>query len=43
MILKLSTLRVVECAQCIQKSEKIIATLWISSTKNYFLTALPGG
>jgi len=39
MILKLSALRVVAFAQCAQMGEKTIATLWISSIKNYFLTA----
>jgi len=33
MILKLSALRVVALAQCAQKGEKTIATLWISSTR----------
>ena len=33
MILKLSALRVVVFAQCAQKGEKTIATLWILSTK----------
>ena len=37
MILKLSPLRIVAFAQCAQKGEKIIAALWISSTKNIFL------
>jgi len=39
MILKLSELRVVAFAQFARKSERIIATLWILSTKNLFLTA----
>jgi len=37
--LKLSELRVVAFAQFARKSEKIIATLSILSTKNVFLTA----
>jgi len=39
MILKLSSLHVGECAQGVQKGKKTIATLWISSTKNYSLIA----
>jgi len=39
MILKMSELRVVAFAQFAKKSEKIIATLWILSAKNLFLTA----
>jgi len=36
--LKLSDLRVVAFAQFARKTEKIIVTLWILSTKNFFLT-----
>ena len=39
MILKLSELHVAACAQFARKNEKSIVTLWISSTKNLFLTA----
>jgi len=39
MILKPSELRVVACSQFAKKSEKIIVTLWILSSKNLFLTA----
>jgi len=38
MILKLGAVRVVASAQCLQKSGKTIVTLWIMSTKNFFLT-----
>jgi len=38
MILKLSALRVVAYSRCTQKSAKTIATSWIVSTKNVFLT-----
>jgi len=37
MILKLSELRVVAFAQFVREIERIIATLWILSTKTYFL------
>jgi len=37
MILKLSALHAAAFAQCGQKREK--TTLWISSTKNFFLIA----
>jgi len=37
MVLKLSALRVLAFAECAQKSEKTIMTLWILSTKNVFL------
>jgi len=39
LILKLSALCVVAFAQFSQKSEKNLMTLWIMSTKNFFLTA----
>jgi len=39
VLLKLSELRVVAFAQFANKSERIIVTLWILSTKNLFLTA----
>jgi len=39
MILKLSELRVVTFAQSAKKTEKIIVTLWVLSTKTLFLTA----
>jgi len=43
VLLKLSELRVVAFAQFTNKSERIIVTLWILSTKNLFLTAQPSG
>jgi len=36
MILKLSELRMVAFAQFVKKSQTIIVTLWILSTKTYF-------
>jgi len=39
MILKVSELRVAAFAQFGRKSEKIIVTIWILSTKNVFPTA----
>ena len=38
MILKLSAVRVVAFAQHSLKSGKTVVTLWIMSTKNFFLT-----
>jgi len=39
MVLKLSRLRVVAFTKFAKESEKTIVTLWILSTKNFYLTA----